>query len=420
MMKPEHLKLARIVTVVCGGMSSLGAGAMGSDSPMVTSGRIIPLLSAPQGSAVDVTDVTLPDKAPVTAYAMLDSAPALDIASVPVESSGGPAVASAESDDAHAVKASIALSGDATPVTVSLASNVADVADTMHVADVADGVDVPHVAKAADVVDVQDVAKVADVADVPRVAAVADVVDVPHVAEVADAVDVPSAAKVAKVVELPHVTPAAPVADVPTPPATAQRPRDQAVLKLGSTVDVITMAAHRIQSADTGTQTPDVAVEHQADAVTPRAAKIDDADPAWASADLVAVNENRLDDMRGGFDAGSGLVVSFGITREAFVNGNLVTSTSFNIPNIAQMTPQQAQMLMNANAGALVQNGLGNTVQPGGLPGVTGAVIQNTLSNQQIQALTTINTTVNSLSAFKSMNLGQTLNSALIGAVRTR
>jgi hypothetical protein len=417
MMKPEHLKLARIVTVVCGGMSSLGAGAMGSDSPMVTSGRIIPLLSAPQGSAVDVTDVTLPDKAPVTAYAMLDSAPALDIASVPVESSGGPAVASAESDDAHAVKASIALSGDATPVTVSLASNVADVADTMHVADVADGVDVPHVAKAADVVDVQDVAKVADVADVPRVAAVADVVDVPHVAEVADAVDVPSAAKVAKVVELP---PAAPVADVPTPPATAQRPRDQAVLKLGSTVDVITMAAHRIQSADTGTQTPDVAVEHQADAVTPRAAKIDDADPAWASADLVAVNENRLDDMRGGFDAGSGLVVSFGITREAFVNGNLVTSTSFNIPNIAQMTPQQAQMLMNANAGALVQNGLGNTVQPGGLPGVTGAVIQNTLSNQQIQALTTINTTVNSLSAFKSMNLGQTLNSALIGAVRTR
>jgi hypothetical protein len=124
--------------------------------------------------------------------------------------------------------------------------------------------------------------------------------------------------------------------------------------------------------------------------------------------------------MRGGFDGGSGLVVSFGITREAFVNGNLVTSTSFNIPNIAQMTPQQAQMLANANAGALIQNGLNNTVQPGGLPGVTGAVIQNTLSNQQIQALTTINTTVNSLAAFKSLNLGQTLNSALLSAVRPR
>ena len=201
-------------------------------------------------------------------------------------------------------------------------------------------------------------------------------------------------------------------------PATGEVQRDQATLKLGSAVDVITAAAHQMQPADTGTQATGAAVEHQPAA--PHVAKTEDADPAWASPDLVAVNENRLDNMRGGFDMGSGLVVSFGITREAFVNGTLVTSTSFNIPNIAQMTSQQAQMLANANAGALVQNGLNNTVQPGGLPGLTGAVIQNTLSNQQIQALTTINTTVNSLAAFKSLNLGQTLNGALLSAVRPR
>ncbi|HXZ08696.1 MAG TPA: hypothetical protein VEI25_11615, partial [Paraburkholderia sp.] len=124
-------------------------------------------------------------------------------------------------------------------------------------------------------------------------------------------------------------------------------------------------------SAGSGAQAFDVADGNKTD--TPVTARKDDSDPAWSSPDLVAVNEDRLDNMRGGFDLPSGLVVSFGISRAAFVNGNLVSSTSFNIPNIAQMTPQQAQMLASANNGALIQNGLNNTVQPGGLPGVTGA-----------------------------------------------
>jgi hypothetical protein len=72
------------------------------------------------------------------------------------------------------------------------------------------------------------------------------------------------------------------------------------------------------------------------------------------------------------------------------------------------------------NAGALLQNGPGNVVQGGALPSLSGAVIQNSLNNQNIQALTTINTTVNSLSMFKSFNIGTTLNSALTSAVRGR
>jgi hypothetical protein len=310
--------------------------------------------SAPQAATMGTTDAAAQDMAAVTPDAASDPAPALDAPTMSAEADV-PVTAGAEPEDAQAVHATIALVGDATPVTVSLASNVA------HVADVAD---------------------VAHVADVPSVA------DVEH--EV----------------------------DVPARPATAGVQRGQASLKLGGAVDVVNMPAHHMQLADTGAHAIDAAVERQPAA--PRTAQTDDADPAWASADLVAVNDHRLDNMRGGFDMPSGLVVSFGISREAFVNGNLVASTSFNIPNIAQMTPQQAQMLANANAGALVQNGLNNTVQTGALPGLTGAVIQNSLSNQQIQALTTINTTVNSLGAFKALNLGQTLNSALLSAVRPR
>jgi len=154
--------------------------------------------------------------------------------------------------------------------------------------------------------------------------------------------------------------------------------------------------------------------------VAKNAAHLDDADPAWTSADLVAVPEHQLDEMRGGFELPTGLMVSFGISRAAFVNGNLVAQTNFNIPDIANMTAQQAQMLANANTGSLIQVGPHNSVQQGALPGLTGAVIQNTLSNQQIQALTTINTSVNSLGAFKAMNFLSTLNSALAGAVRPR
>lgn len=157
-----------------------------------------------------------------------------------------------------------------------------------------------------------------------------------------------------------------------------------------------------------------------ADANAAPDSRTEDADPAWASSDLVAISGDRLDEMRGGFDLPSGLMVSFGISRAAFVNGNLVAQTSFDIPNIADMTAQQAQMLANANTGALIQIGPHNSVQQGALPGLTGALIQNTLNGQQIQSVTTINTSVNSLGAFTAANFLSTMNGALVGAVRPR
>jgi hypothetical protein len=146
----------------------------------------------------------------------------------------------------------------------------------------------------------------------------------------------------------------------------------------------------------------------------------DNEDPSWPSAATVAISEERLDSMRGGFDTASGLKISFGISRMAVVNGNLVTQTSFNIPDLSNITTQQAQALAAANTGSLLQNGASNVVQQGALPSLSGAVIQNSLSNQNIQALTTINASVNSLSLFKNLNLGATLNNALMSAVRGR
>ncbi|HXE22661.1 MAG TPA: hypothetical protein VN617_10080 [Rhodoferax sp.] len=176
----------------------------------------------------------------------------------------------------------------------------------------------------------------------------------------------------------------------------------------------------------------------------------------------MAASNKTLDSMRGGFDLGAGLLVSFGITRSVSINGNLIVTTSFNIPNLSTITPAQAA-LVNQQVGRfnLVQNGPGNTVQPssttvaassvspgpltvntvapgGGTSGsattvgtatVTsapingaslGTFIQNTLNNQQIQSQTVINASTNSLGAYKVMNMYNGLNGALTNSLGTR
>lgn len=133
----------------------------------------------------------------------------------------------------------------------------------------------------------------------------------------------------------------------------------------------------------------------------------------------VAVSNGRLDSMRGGFETDSGLQISFGIQRAIYVNGSLVTSMSVSIPDIGQMNAAQATALAAvANTVNLVQIGPGNSFDPASLTHATGAtVVQNSLSNLNIQTLTTLSTAVNTLDAFKNMNLQNTLQSAQVGSI---
>ncbi|HEY8683048.1 MAG TPA: hypothetical protein VIM06_07740 [Rhodanobacter sp.] len=131
------------------------------------------------------------------------------------------------------------------------------------------------------------------------------------------------------------------------------------------------------------------------------------------------MSDSRLDATRGGFDVGNGLLASFGFERVVYINGNLVSSASVHVPDIARMTPEQASAL-SAVTGTLnvIQNGPGNTFDPTTLNHVMGAtVIQNSLDNQNIQSVTTLDVAVNSLNTFRSLNLQDTLQAALIGSL---
>ena len=137
-----------------------------------------------------------------------------------------------------------------------------------------------------------------------------------------------------------------------------------------------------------------------------------------------AVSEDKLDDMRGGFDVPSlaGLRISFGIDRAVYVNGDLVASASVNIPDVARMTATQAQQLASVvNTVNLVQNGPNNVAPPDVAAGAAAAatVIQNSLNNQTLQAVTTINAAVNSLPQFRQMNLANVLQGALANVATT-
>lgn len=217
------------------------------------------------------------------------------------------------------------------------------------------------------------------------------------------------------------------------------------------------------------------------------------ADRRDAGADFgTPMDDAGLDKVRGGFDLGDGLQASLGIQQVAYINGNLVTSTSINIPDIAQITQPQALALAAAlsNLNVVIQNGPGNsagsspavqdnvattlnqgssgspiaqasTGQAGvaaapvqgssgsattpvsvtqvssvplaslspantgassssgtatvSLPGLNSGlatVIQNSLNNQSIRTLTTLNISVNTLQILRNMNLQNTLQSA--------
>lgn len=125
------------------------------------------------------------------------------------------------------------------------------------------------------------------------------------------------------------------------------------------------------------------------------------------------VNEAVLDGLRGGFQsAPNGPIMSFGIERSVFVNGQPVAATVLNIPDLMQFASNPS------NSFALIQTGRGNAVIPdaSSLPPLM-TVIQNSLDNQRIQHQTVINATVAALSWTRALALGSALTQANLGAI---
>ncbi|GAC1426781.1 MAG: hypothetical protein NVSMB6_27030 [Burkholderiaceae bacterium] len=144
--------------------------------------------------------------------------------------------------------------------------------------------------------------------------------------------------------------------------------------------------------------------------------------------DVAAVTSDaRLATMRGGFDLGTGVLVSFGIERAVYVNGALVTTTGFNVGTLGAVSPgglpiagsQALPENKQLSVLSAVQNGTANVLRTEGntSPALPATVVQNTLNDQTIRAVTTIHAVSTSLNVLKSANVGITLGEAIGASV---
>ncbi|WP_157406505.1 MULTISPECIES: hypothetical protein [unclassified Janthinobacterium] len=143
---------------------------------------------------------------------------------------------------------------------------------------------------------------------------------------------------------------------------------------------------------------------------------------AGVADDWTPVSEAVLDEARGGYDLGGGLVMSLGIERMASVNGTVVSSSSFSIADVSRLGQREAALVGEAAAALnLLQNGAGNTFIAGPMTQTAaGTVIQNSLNDQVLRTHTVINTSVNSLELLKMINFEDGLRNALSNAIGAR
>lgn len=171
------------------------------------------------------------------------------------------------------------------------------------------------------------------------------------------------------------------------------------------------------------------------------------------------VSEEVLDSMRGGFQRDpDGPFMSFGIERNVFDNGKLVSSTVLKIPDMTRFADRRdwnpfadhSNRRPSADQSArrplvehsnvkpvvdhtamrsvadhpsetftLIQSGPGNSLptNTSSLPPFM-TVIQNSLDNRTIQSETVINATVEALTLARSLHLGNALSQANMEAIR--
>lgn len=170
------------------------------------------------------------------------------------------------------------------------------------------------------------------------------------------------------------------------------------------------------------------------------------------------VSEAILDSMRGGFQRGpNGPFMSFGIERNVFDNGKLVSSTVLKIPDMARLADRDWNPFADRSNGrpsadqsarrplvehahvepvvdhtamrpatnrsgetfTLIQSGPGHSL-PHDLSSLPpfATIIQNSLDNRTIQSETVINATVEAMTWARSLQLGHALSQANISAIR--
>lgn len=141
--------------------------------------------------------------------------------------------------------------------------------------------------------------------------------------------------------------------------------------------------------------------------------------PAPLGERVAALDASALDGIRGGFETPDGaLKFSFGIERAVYINGELVASTVLNLKDLQGVAGTGVPAALAGSALTVIQNGGGNGISTQINPNLAGTVIQNTLNDQRIVNITTINAAVNSAQVLRAMALQQAIRDGVVGSLR--
>jgi hypothetical protein len=134
-----------------------------------------------------------------------------------------------------------------------------------------------------------------------------------------------------------------------------------------------------------------------------------------------AVDQETLDQARGGFLTADGLMVNLGFERMVSINGNVVERTELQLGDVGKLARGETS-LSSETVGQLrlIQNGDVRTMAGNAQNLLGGTVIQNSLNDQMIRNQTSINATVNTAGMLRALNFGTSLNNALSTAVAPR
>ena len=137
---------------------------------------------------------------------------------------------------------------------------------------------------------------------------------------------------------------------------------------------------------------------------------------------LAALDTSALDEVRGGFELeGSSLKFTIGIERAVYINGNLVATNVLNLKDLQSTvggTSVAGALPVAPSSALVVQNGAGNYVPTQVVQNPTATVIQNTLDNQKIQSVTTINASVNSIQMTRAMSVQNAIQYGIVSSLR--
>lgn len=134
---------------------------------------------------------------------------------------------------------------------------------------------------------------------------------------------------------------------------------------------------------------------------------------------VAALDASTLDGIRGGFETpDGGLKFSFGIERAVYINGELVASTVLNLKDLQSAVGAGVPAALAGSALTVIQNGSGNGFSAQINPNLAGTVIQNTLNDQRIVNVTTINAAVNSAQVLRAMALQSAIRDGVVGSLR--